>query len=192
MATDESEELAPMEVVDPEMRQLLGLFDLPAFARRGQDLEFAISKLHARCQRERAQMLEMVRLRLRQWAAAVEGPEITLFASDITPLWELSGADPPVWFGQPASARRRCSIARDLVTSLERFNRRWAKFLDELNLEPVNVLIDQYNRYYVLEKECSLGSARLAARHFTPRAPVTVESLLGAYPPLPVPDLRST
>ncbi len=39
-------------------------------------------------------------------------------------------------------------------------------------------MIDQYNRYYVLEKECSLGSARLAARHFTPKPPLTREALL--------------
>ena len=30
-----------MMSVDPEIKELLGLFDLPAFARRGQDLEYS-------------------------------------------------------------------------------------------------------------------------------------------------------
>jgi hypothetical protein len=51
-------------------------------------------------------------------------------------------------------------------------------------------MIDQYNRYYVLEKECVLGSSRLAARHFVPKARLTAEALLAAHPVLPVPELR--
>ncbi|MBX6316625.1 MAG: hypothetical protein IRY99_27480, partial [Isosphaeraceae bacterium] len=88
-----------------------------------------------------------------------------------------------------APPRRLRTIARDLVASISRFNRRWSRFLAELDLEPLNRLIDQYNRYYLLEKECSLGSTRLAARHFIPRAQVTVEALAAEYPTLPVPDL---
>ncbi len=33
---------------EAEMKELLGLFDVPAFARRGQDLEYALARLHAR------------------------------------------------------------------------------------------------------------------------------------------------
>ena len=65
------------------------------------------------------------------------------------------------------------AIARDLVAAVLRFNRRWIQFLDRLNLEPANHVIDQYNRYYVLEKECVMGSARLAARHLHARAQLT-------------------
>ena len=77
----------------------------------------------------------------------------------------------------------------NLVASLNRFNRRWAEFLGRLDLEPLNRSVDHYNRYYLLEKECCLGSARLAARHFIPQARVTRESLLEAHPILPVPGL---
>ena len=120
-------------------------------------------------------MLDMVRLRLRQWAGVATGPDdwAGAFAAPIAPLWPLCGAEPPAWAAQPAPPRRRRAVARDLVASVARFNRRWAAFLDGLNLEPVNRQIDQYNRYYVLEKECVLGSARLAVRHFTPRARLT-------------------
>ncbi len=192
MAMDESDEMAPMEVVDPEMRQLLGMFDMPAFARRGQDVEFGLKRLHERLRRERDEMLDMVRLRLKQWASAVEGPHAwpLAFADALDDLWRLSGAEPPRWGIQVQTPRRHRTIARDLVASVERFNRRWSRRVEELNLGPINESIDQYNRYYVLEKECSLGSARLAAQHFIPHEPVTPERLLIEHPLLPMPTLR--
>jgi hypothetical protein len=190
---DDADDAPPMESVDPEMRQLLGLFDVPAFARRGQDLEFALGRLQARCRREREAMLEMVRLRLRQWAAAVEGPDAWrgIFDGPLDGLWGLASADPPAWGASPAAPRRRRAIARDLVASVQRFNRRWGRFLDELDLRPINDAIDQYNRYYVLEKECILSSARLAARHFVPRPRLTPEGLRADYPPLRPPTLQA-
>lgn len=189
---DEPEEsLIPLET-DPEARQLLGLFDAPAFARRGQDLEHTLTRLHARCGRERGAMLEMVQVRLRQWAAVATGPDDwpSAFAGPIHPLWPLAGAGPPTWAARPAPERRRRSVARDLVASLERFNRRWARFLNALDLDPINRQIEHYNRYYLLEKECILSSARLASRHFVPRPRLTTETLGERYPALPVPNLR--
>ena len=111
------------------------------------------------------------------------------FATPITPLWPLSAAPPAAWAAQPASTRRRAAVARDLVASVVRFNRRWSAFLDQLNLELINRMIDQYNRYYVLEKECVVGSARLALRHFVPRIHVTRTGLDEEYPVLPVHEL---
>ena len=136
-------------------------------------------------------MLDMVRVRLRQWAGAASGFEdwVSVFRAPIDSLWSLCDAEPPAWVSQPATLRRRRAIASDLITSVGRFNRRWSEFLDDLNLDHANRLIDQYNRYYILEKECSMGSARLAARHFVPRARLTRESLLSDYPLLPVPEL---
>jgi hypothetical protein len=176
---------------EAEIKELLGLFDLPAFARRGQDLEYALARLHERCRRARHERLGMVRVRLRQWAGAVEGPGAweTTFAAPIDALWDLSHAEPPDWAEAPAPPRRRRAIARDLVASIERFNRRWSEFIGGMNLDSLNRMIDQYNRYYLLEKECSLGSARLAARHFTPKTPLTQEGLMGDHPVLPVPEL---
>jgi hypothetical protein len=185
----EAEDVPPIEAADPELRQLLGMFDVPAFARRGQDLEYAIQRLHDRLRRQRDEMLEMVRLRLRQWAAAVEGPDAWpgCFASPIEGLWPEAAAPPPVWNTNPAPPRRRRAIARDLIASIERFNRRWTALIDGLNLEPINTMIDQYNRYYVLEKECVLRSPRLATRHFAPRPLVDRSDLLRVYPPLSLP-----
>jgi hypothetical protein len=190
---DHADELQSVEVVDPEIRQLLGLFDIPAFARRGQDLEQGLERFDSRLHRRRMHYLEMVHLRLRQWAAAVEGPQACepVFVEPIAPLWPLTGAGEPVWGTKPVPHRKRRAIGRDLVQSITRFNRRWTAAIDDCNLEPINDLIDQYNRYYVLEKECMMGSVRLAARHFVLQPRMTPEALLARYPLLPVPRLRA-
>jgi hypothetical protein len=190
---DATDDETPLAGTNNEMKELLGLFDAPAFARRGQELEYALARIDARCRRERAAMLEMVRLRLKQWAAVASGPETALevFTATIDGLWPASSAPHPLWAERPAPARKLRSVARELVASLERFNRRWARFLDETNLEHVNRMIEHYNRYYVLEKECSLGSARLASRHFVPRPRLSLSTLLEAHPILPIPVLKS-
>jgi len=185
---DETDDATPVVSSDEhDLNQLLGLFDAPAFARRGHDLEYALKRLHLRLARERAGMLDMVRLRLRQWAAVATGPDdwAGVFAAPVAPLYEAAGAGPPAWAAAPASARRRGAAARDLAASLARFNRRWADFLGAMTLDSINRQIDLYNCYYVLEKECVIGSARLASRHFVPEPRVTRESLLAAHPALP-------
>ena len=189
---DETDEATPVVSNDEaDLNQLLGLFDVPAFARRGHDLEYALKRLNLRLVRERSGMLDMVRVRLKQWASVATDPDdwAGVFDASIELLYAASGAEPPAWSPSPAAARRRHSVARDLVASLGRFNRRWLHFLDTLALDPVNRRIDQYNRYYVLEKECVIGSARLAARLFKPEPLLTRESLLADHPLMPVPVL---
>jgi hypothetical protein len=190
---DESEGLTPTlnADIETEVKELMGLFDLPAFARRGQDLEMILKRLHDRCRRSRHGMLDMVHLRLRQWSRAANGPTawMAVFGQSIEPLWPLSGVDEPEWADSLAPIRRRRLIASDLKNAVLRFNRRWMQFLERLNVEPANAAISQYNRYYVLEKECVMGSPRLAARHFTPIPQLTTKTLANDYPILPVPDL---
>ena len=78
---------------------------------------------------------------------------------------------------------------RELVTDLEKFNRRWQEFLTGVDLAPVNKLRADYNRYYLLEKECAVRSARLARQGFVPLAPLTLTDLEAALPFLPMPRL---
>jgi hypothetical protein len=190
---DESEESIPLTATDTEIRELLGLFDAPSFARRGLELEHALERLRGRCRHQRETLLEMVRLRLRQWGTVATGPDDSAetFAAPIAPLWALCDAAPGAWAAQAAPLRRRRAVARDLVASVRRFNRRWAAYLDQLNLAPVNAMVDAYNRYYLLEKECVLGSARLALRYFTPRDRLSREAVSLEFPELPVPELLS-
>jgi hypothetical protein len=189
---ESSDEATPLGNVDTEIKELLGLFDVPAFARRGQDLEYALIRLRSRSSRQRTAMLEMVRLRLRQWAAAATGPaaDLQVFGDSIAPLWPLADAEAPRWASRAASIWRLRSIAKDLIACVERFNRRWSEHLDGLDLAPINRQVDNYNRYYVLEKECSLGSAKLAARNFVPKSHVSLDDLRSELPLLPVPALK--
>jgi hypothetical protein len=133
---DDAEESNSLVSTETEIKELLGLFDAPAFARRGADLEYAVGRLHARCRWQRGEFIEMVQLRLRQWASvATSGDDVRgTFTAPVAPLWALCAAPPPAWALHPAPPRRRRAVARDLVSSVTRFNRRWTVFLDELNL----------------------------------------------------------
>jgi hypothetical protein len=126
---DAPDEFIPLEVADAETRLLLGMFDTPAFARRGQELEYSLARLRDRCRRERVERLEMVRLRLRQWAGAVTGPDAWrgCFDGPIDPLWPLSEADAPVWADRPAPDRRRRAVGRDLVAADQPLHARAAR-----------------------------------------------------------------
>ena len=190
---DDHEEPTPALSADieTEVKELMGLFDLPAFARRGQEVEYSQARLHERCRVLRADLLDMVRMRLRQWAGSVTGPDgwRGIFTASIEPLWILSAADEPRWSRLAAPARRQLTVARDLIAATVRFNARWTRFVDQMDLAPVNHAIDRYNRYYLIEKECVVGSARIAARHFVPIVQFDKENLLQSHPTLPVPEL---
>lgn len=136
-------------------------------------------------------MLDMVQVRLRQWSRAAVGPDDwrDAFRAPIDRLWALSLAEPPRWAASPASTRQRRAVARDLIASVERFNDRWRRHVAKLEFGPINAMIDRYNIYYVIEKECVMGSARLAARAFEPVGPVSAASILADHPLLPVPEL---
>jgi hypothetical protein len=198
LMVDEANESFGMPGVegDAEIKEIMGLFDAPAFARRGVELAETLGRLHERCRRARADRLDMVHLRLRQWSRVVVGPDAwaPVFSATIGPLWQLSGAEPPEWARSPAPLRRQREIARELIAAVVRFNERWSAFLDRLNVDPANDLIGAYNRNYVFEKECVMGSRRLAARFFTPAPLISRERLLLDHPLLPVPavcDRRS-
>jgi hypothetical protein len=179
--------------IETEIKEMMGLFDAPAFARRGHELEEVLRRIDVRCRQARVDRLEMVQVRLRQWARIANGPDAwtAVFAASIEPLWTLSGAEPPQWGATlPPPRYRQLAVARDLVAAVERFNRRWTEFLQSLHLGAANVVIDHYNRYYVLEKECVMGSGRLAARFFTPIPLLTPAQLLREHPLLPVPEWK--
>ena len=131
-------------------------------------------------------------MRLRQWSRVAAGPQDwdrSLHGPRSIRSGGLRNASPPNGPHRSGSLRQHRTVARDLVGSVERFNQRWLQFLNSLNLGPTNQAIDQYNEYYVLEKECVMGSARLAARHFTRVPRLSPESLLERYPMLPLPEL---
>ena len=90
------------------------------------------------------------------------------------------------------TAPRRLRLAlRELCASLARFNDRWRSFMAEVRLDSVNDERAAYNKYYLLEKECAVGSAVLARLGYRPLEPLTIEELATLLPELPVPCMRS-
>ena len=177
-----------------EVKELMGLFDAPAFARRGRDVEWAFNKPLHLCRNKRLELLEMVHCRLRMWTAATNGPDDwqLAFQEPIDCIWLIAEAPAPHWKGggRVPSRKQLTQLSSGLVQSVERFNARWLQWISQLQVDSINRQIDHYNKYYILEKECIVGSARLAARLFQPQPRIEPEWLLGQFPLLPVPKLK--
>ena len=179
-------------------KQVMGKFDAPAYVRRARQMEDAIEQLLAQCRQKRSELLEIVALRLGvlhelagswQHLRRLLGTE-----SDLKILEHLHAELAPnlrLPVERTTSVRRLRNAFLDLRASLVRFNRRWSAFLPDVDLGPVNALIDGYNRYYVLEKECVVRSGPIARQGFRPREHLTLERLTALLPPLPVPQPRS-
>src|SRR5262245_13121113 len=179
-----------------EISELLALFDGPAFVRRARRVEQAKEDLLAQYATLREGWLDMVKMHLAMlrdlagdWAAVRP-----LLADDeqVAHLRGLNDAlqprlrDPLRPTTSPRALRR---ALRDLIASLEHFNRRWAEQLAKIDLSGVNALREGYNRYYVVEKSCALRSDVLARHGFAPLPPMGRADLEAALPLLPVPRL---
>jgi hypothetical protein len=179
------------------LQELMARFDAPAYVQRARQVEEAFARVVERCRHQREEWLALVRVRLSQLRALAGHWDRlgALLATDdqvellkglcdtLRPQLRL-----PV---EPTSSQRQLRRAlAELTESLERFNRRWLEFLREVDLSWVNELRDGYNRYYVLEKECAVRSARIAQQGFKRLKPVTPDDLEALLPPLPVPRVR--
>jgi hypothetical protein len=179
-------------------QKVLGQFDAPAYVRRARQLENAIEQVLETCRRKREDWLEMVRLRLGVLRGLAEKwAHLTAILADprqIQVLEQLESALQPrlrIPIEPTTSARRLRNALQELSQSIARFNRRWAAHLSDVDLSHVNMLIDGYNRYYVLEKECVVRSASVARLGFRPRPLLTLDWLIEELPMLALPTLRS-
>jgi len=174
-------------------QHVLGQYGGPAFARRGREVERAFDSLAEVCRIKREEWLKFVRLHLGA-LFALAGSEAALeellddprqfqtlknLMDDLQPQLRL----PPAPTANRRALRRALANVRQAV---ERFNQRWHVFIAELDLRPINEIRDRYNRFYLLEKECALGSSRLARQGFQMLRPVQSEDLLKIMPLLPV------
>lgn len=85
------------------------------------------------------------------------------------------------------AVHRHRQALKGLIGSLETFNRRWVRHVPTVDLSAANRAREEYNRYYLLEKECAVGAARSARDGFRLLEPLTVSDLTAAIPPLGVP-----
>jgi hypothetical protein len=179
------------------VKQCLAHYDAPAFIRRARRVQETFDHLLRRCRQQRDEWLQPVVLWLRTLGALLSdwdalGPllksedQVHAFAE----LQATLGLTLRPRSESAVSLRTLRSALRSLHEGIERFNRRWQEYLHTVNLNEVNALRDGYNRYYLLEKECALRSARIARRGFRRLEPLTVEELARLLPLLPVPQVR--
>jgi len=171
---------------------MMAQYGTPAFARRALRIHEALNDLLAHCRLRREQWFADGRLVFEDLASQIaDWPALSPFLASpeqvaLFPRYQgLLNARAP-FRPTSVSARRIRSALGDLIDWMNRFNQRWSLYLSERNLSALNELRDGYNRYYVLEKECALRSARLARQGFVPMAPYTVQELLTQFPLLPV------
>jgi hypothetical protein len=180
-----------------EAKEFMTQYDAPAYVRRARQVEEAYQDLLRRCRHQRDQWLVLVRLRLgtlhalalhwerlRPWLADESHiAALERLHAELAPRLRLSV--------EPTSSDREIRRAlRELKESIDYFNARWRSYLPSVDLGAVNELRDGYNRYYVLEKECAVRSARVARQGFVRLEPLTTADLDALLPLLPDLNLR--
>src|SRR5262245_47669144 len=132
---------------DNLFKSFIGHYDAPAYVRRARHVEEAFQALLAHCTQKREKLLEFVKLRLGvlgalagDWAALAG---VVQSEEDVAVLRRLETALTPR-LRVPVPARRSPHLLRravfELIDSLERFNRRWAKVVSEVDLTHLNAL----------------------------------------------------
>jgi hypothetical protein len=185
----------PLGETPSDEQMLLGLGDPPAYLRRGMSVEDAEARVVKKCEMDRDQMLYAVRLRLRFWNRLLrDRPRVRERVS--AAAMESAAVLEELTFS-PGEARISVAPAgwelfvtrhwRALVSAVEEFNANWRRYLEAIPLDDLHRAIDGYNRYYVLEKECAVRSARTALRGFVPKRKPTWKDFLERFPTLPVP-----
>jgi hypothetical protein len=179
-------------------KEFIAIYGAPAFVRRAREVEDALAQLLQRCRRQRDEWLLMVRLNLGilrgmagEWSAL---RPVVASDDDLTILDRLHQELKPVLRSTvdvTSSQRRLRNVLREVCESLESFNRRWHAWVPTLDLTRVNELREGYNRYYLLEKECALRSARVAREGFVRLEPLTLDDVRTLLPLLPLPTLAS-
>ncbi len=179
------------------VNKFLAYHGAPAYVRRAREVEESFRALVERCRRQREEMLSLVRIRLgtlRNLAGDWDRLRELLDEEHLEAVRTMHAELQPrlrVEVTVTSSARVLRRALRELCESLESFNRRWRRFLGELDLGPVNALRDGFNRYYVIEKECAVRSPQLARAGFRVLPPLTATDLEALLPPLPVPQARA-
>lgn len=184
---------------DERMEQLFeGCYDAPAYVRRARAVEDAFARVLERCRWQRQEWLELVRVRLGLLQALAGDWErlrpLLAAGGDLDRVRALFAELAPRLRHAVSPARSERALRRaaeELNASIARFNGRWRRFLGEVDLAAVNALREGYNRYYLLEKECAVRSARVARAGYRPLAPVTAAALEAIFPLLPEGPLLS-
>lgn len=169
-------------------RELVAQFDTPAYLRRARKVEAAWQSILDRCWLEREKLLTFIRLHLATLKAQAESwdalaPFLSAANRQRLQTWH-DQLEPKLRLPVPRATSPRIlqRTFAELRASCDHFNRRWRRFVAEIDLTEVNRLRDGYNRYFLLEKECALRNPRLAKIGYEPMRPATSADVLAALP----------
>lgn len=176
---------------------LIATVDTPAFLRRTQGVEAEWNSIVSRCRRQREKWLEMPCMRLARLLALIDEHPHNSDILTVTVIAEIHGIADELNVAPKTAAPALLTgnsirtALRDFRTSVSRFNTRWQKFLDEVDLTRVNELREGYNEFYVFEKECAGASPKVARLGFEPLEPATTRDLRDLFPLIRLPEQRS-
>jgi len=166
----------------------------PAFLARARAPQQALDTLLQTCAAKRSDLMRWPNRHLSLLAQQIgnDWPRLGSFLVDpasVAMLEAMHAAMTPV---EPAQrdwlATDRVALHR-FLESAERFNRTWRKYVDGLDLEPVNAPRRDFNRFCVLEKACAFGSDAVT-EGFEPLAMIDREYVFERFPLVVLP--RST
>jgi hypothetical protein len=175
------------------LKLLVEMGEEPAFLARARAPQEALEGLLRACEAKRVELLRWPRFHLAALARRVADEWVRLdpllasreAASQLQTLracLAASESGAPDWLTTDRAALRQ------LVESVERYNRKWQAYVDGLDLEPVNQPRRDFNQYYVLEKACAFGSEGVA-EGFEPLPMIDRADLYRRYPLLTAPRL---
>jgi hypothetical protein len=162
-------------------KYVLARFDGPAYIRRGRRTEESLGSLLDHCRFEYDKGLAAVRKKAVRLLPLID----KVAAEALRELFLLLGIALDAQAMHPTSEKSLRRALSEFRESVDRFNSRWKKFLERVDLTAVNEARAGYNRYYLLEKECAVGSLQIAKQGFTPLQPLTIDDLLPSFPFLP-------
>ncbi len=176
------------------LNEMIGRYRAPSFIRRAKLVETTWSQLLERAAKARRDRLAFVGLRLGQ-LRALAGNWDALRAllpdeDDLMRLRELfDELQPRLRLPLEATPSKRVLRAalRELKDAMTMFNERWSRWLAKVDLKPINQAREDYNRYYLFEKECAVGNVRVARIGFAKLEPIAFEEVARLFPLLQVP-----
>jgi hypothetical protein len=179
-----------------QFRQFLVGSGGPAFLRRTSQVTGAYEQLLDACRKQRHELLSMVDLRLATLLALAGSWEairpLVVSEAQLEALKSLHAERNPRLRHEVRSVDSSTKLQNallELAESIKNFNRRWLEYLNSVDCTPINRLREDFNRYYVLEKECAVRSVSVATQGFRPLEMLSIEHLRELFPALTIPEL---
>ncbi len=176
------------------LSEMIGRYSAPSFIRRAKLVETTWGQLVERCEKGRRERLTFVALRLGQLHALAGSwdrvREWLPGEDDLARLRDLFDELQPrlrLPLEATTSKRELRGAISELVAAMAMFNERWTRFLAKVDLKAVNQAREDYNRYYLFEKECAIANVRVARIGFVKLKPITLEHVTQQFPVLPLP-----